>query len=208
MLRETLQFSKKILLSSPSRRALVEPVFLNPRIPSLESSLPQSHPLDKRQTQILAIPTTYAGLNAGPQPGALVGIVVGSIAGFIIILYIILTLFRLQMGRGEVIEEKIIRHRRRRPSRSVSRTSRSASRNSRVISDTSPRRERIIREEETVIVEEHMSASIEDEDVVEVIEEHSPERRPQRKPTRSGFRTVDPAEFGGGGGPVRKVGRR
>ena len=112
----------------------------------------------------------------------------------------------MNRGGGEVVEEKIVRHSyRRRPSRSASGTSRSRSR---VISAASspPRRERVVREEETVIVEEHVDASVED-DIVEVIEEHSPER-PARKPTRSGFRTVDPAEFGGGGRPIRKVGRR
>ncbi|ETI25337.1 hypothetical protein G647_02109 [Cladophialophora carrionii CBS 160.54] len=206
ILREALQFTKQGLLSSPSRRKLVQPVFLDPHSPSLEIS---SHPLSKRQVQILAIPTTYAGLNSGPQPGALVGIVVGSITGFILILYIILSLFRLRGGSGQVVEEKVIRHsHRRRPSRSASRTSRSASR---VISAaSSPRRERIVREEETVIVEEHVDPpSIVDDDIVEVIEEHSPERRPPRKPSgRSGYRTVDPAEFGGGGAPMRKLGRR
>jgi hypothetical protein len=139
----------------------------------------------------------------------LVGIVVGSIAGFILILYVILSLFRLRNGGGQVVEEKIIRHaHRRRPSRSASRTSRSASR---VISvASSPHRERFVREEETVIVEEHVDPpSIVEDDIVEVIEEHSPERTPPRKASgRSGFRTVDPAEFGGGGRPVRKLGRR
>lgn len=47
--------------------------------------------------------------------------------------------------------------------------------------------------------------SVLEEDVVEVIEEHSPER-PQRK--KSGYRTVDPAEFGGGSAPRRKLSRR
>ncbi|EXJ57574.1 hypothetical protein A1O7_07922 [Cladophialophora yegresii CBS 114405] len=207
ILREAVQFTKQSLLSSPSRRNLVQPVFLAPRTPSIEIS---SHELSKRQVQILAIPTTYAGLNSGPQPGALVGIVVGSITGFILILYIILSLFRLRGGgNGQVVEEKIIRHsHRRRPSRSASRTSRSASR---VISAaSSPRRERIVREEETVIVEEHVDPpSTVGDDIVEVIEEHSPERRPPRKPSgRSGYRTVDPAEFGGGGAPMRKLGRR
>jgi len=53
--------------------------------------------------------------------------------------------------------------------------------------------------EESVMVEE------EEDDVVEVIEEHSPERPARRK---SGYRTVDPAEFGGGNEPRRKLGRR
>ena len=34
-------------------------------------------PLARRQIAVLAIPTTYTGLNTGPQPGAVVGIVLG-----------------------------------------------------------------------------------------------------------------------------------
>ena len=59
-------------------------------------------------------------------------------------------------------------------------------------------------EPDEVIVEEEHSVS---EDIVEVIEEHSPERRPSRKKP-SGFRTVDPGQFGGGSAPMRKVSRR
>jgi hypothetical protein len=65
-----------------------------------------------------------------------------------------------------------------------------------------------VREEETVIVEEHVSPPRSEDDIVEVIEEHSPERPARGKSGRSGFRTVDPAEFGGGRGPTRKLGRR
>ncbi len=57
------------------------------------------------------------------------------------------------------------------------------------------------REEETVIVEEEVSSV--GDDIVEVIEEHSPER-PARK---SGFRTVNPAEFAGGRGTTSRLGR-
>ncbi|EXJ87944.1 hypothetical protein A1O1_04871 [Capronia coronata CBS 617.96] len=158
-------------------------------------------PLSKRQNAILAIPTTYAGLNSGPAPGALVGIVLGSIAGFILILYIFLSAFRLSgygSNRETVVEEDVVRHRRRSPRRSRSR--------SRAMTEASgPRRERVV--EERVVVEEDVAPSAE-EDIVEVIEEHSPER-PARKPSgRSGYRTVDPAEFGGGNRPMRKVSRR
>jgi len=52
----------------------------------------------------------------------------------------------------------------------------------------------------------------EDDDIVEVIEEHSPPRRVRRsgsgRQPQSGFRTVDPGEYGGGGRPLRKVSRR
>ncbi|KAK4940361.1 hypothetical protein LTR10_019467 [Elasticomyces elasticus] len=168
----------------------------------------KSQSLDKRQNVILAIPTTYAGLNSGPAPGALVGIVLGSIAGFILLLYIILSAFRLsgfQRGGG-VVEEEVIRHRRR--SRSRSRAMTEASGPAR--SPPRPRRERVVREE-TVVVEERVEPSVSaEDDIVEVIEEHSPERPPPKREStrRSGYRTVDPAEFGGGSRPMRKVPRR
>ncbi len=64
-------------------------------------------------------------------------------------------------------------------------------------------RERNSEPTEVIVEEEH-------DDIVEVIEEHSPERRPNRRESKrtSGFRTVDPAEFGGGSRPMRKVSRR
>lgn len=45
-----------------------------------------------------------------------------------------------------------------------------------------------------------------EDDIVEVIEEHDPPRRVKSK-RQSGFRTVDPAQFAGGGRPLRKVRR-
>lgn len=202
LLRQTIQISKRTLhsaaLSSLRSREPVQPVFLQPST------------LDKRQVTVLAIPTTYAGLNSGPAPGAVVGIVLGSIAGFILILYIILSAFRLSgyWGRETIVEEEIIRRSHRRSPR------RSRSRSIVVAEVSRPPRERV---REEIIVEEHVerrrpeSVVVEEEEdeIVEVFEEASPERRPPRKPsTRSGFRTVDPAEFGGGGRPVRKVPRR
>jgi len=204
VLKATVGVSKQALSDliltprSPVSEA-IHPVFINPSN------------LLKRQEAILAIPTTYAGLNAGPAPGAVVGIVLGTIAGFILILYIFFSGLRLSgyWTRETIIEEnEVHRHRSSRRSRS------------RPMSEVhSPRREReVVREEreETVIVEEEFSpepASVvveeEEDDIVEVIEEHSPERSPKRRPSgRSGFRTVDPAEFGGGSRPMRKVSRR
>lgn len=170
---------------------------------------PRDDTLAKRQQNvILAIPTTYAGLNSGPAPGALAGIVLGSIAGFILILYVLLSAFRFGIfgNRQTVVEEEIVRHHHQ------SRRSRSRSRAMTEVSHHhSPRRERVVRErEETVVVEEHVEPSVSaDDDIVEVIEEHSPERPPKRGPSgRSGYRTVDPAEFGGGSRPIRKISRR
>lgn len=58
--------------------------------------------------------------------------------------------------------------------------------------------------EEAVVVEE------EEEDIVEVIEEHSPEPPPRRRSSArrsTTFRTIDPAEYGGGDAPSRRISR-
>lgn len=203
--------------SSPSiiRRGLEALTRLTTRQPHDIS--PASILLSKRQTQILAIPTIYEGLNAGPQPGTVVGIVLGSVAGFLLLLWLIYTCANLGggpfsgWGRQTVVEEEIIRERRSR-SRSVSRSRSRASRTetAEVLSvHRSPSR----RMRETIVVEERRTsrpAPPPEDDIVEVIEEHSPVRRPSRRESKrtSGFRTVDPAEFGGGDRPMRKVSRR
>lgn len=172
--------------------------------------------LSKRQNQILAIPTTYAGLNEGPQPGAVAGIVIGSVAGFLLILWLLYTCFGGGFGGGrtEVVEEEIVRRHSRSPRRSHSHSEtieiKSRSRS------PPPRRER-----ERIIVEETRRVSRPPpepepepepiDDIVEVIEEHSvsDDRPPPSRKTskrQSGYRTVDPAEFGGGGGrSMRRV---
>jgi hypothetical protein len=163
----------------------------------------------KRQTQILAIPTTYAGLNQGPAPGTVAGIVIGSVAGFLLILWLLYTCFNMggfPGGRGgEVVEEEIVRHRSRSPRRSRSRSETIEITKSR--SPPRQQRERIV-VEETRRVSRPPEPEPEDQfdDIVEVIEDHSPSPPPRRTSKRSsGFRTVDPAEFGGGGRPMRKV---
>lgn len=70
----------------------------------------------------------------------------------------------------------------------------------------------VVEEESTVHSDEHVVVEEEEEDIVEVIEEHSPEPPPRRRssaaPRRSGaFRTVDPAEYGGGDAPSRRISR-
>ncbi|EXJ86646.1 hypothetical protein A1O3_03599 [Capronia epimyces CBS 606.96] len=194
IIRGTINLSKRtltdgVLTSRSPVSEVIHPILIAP------SSL------SKRQNAILAIPTTYAGLNNGPAPGAIVGIILGSIAGFVLILYIILSAYRLSGygNRETVVEEEVIHHRRRSPRRSRSRSQA-------MTEVSSPHRERVV--EERVVVEEHLSPSVEEEDIVEVIEEHSPERPARKHSGRSGYRTVDPAEFGGGSRPMRKVSRR
>jgi hypothetical protein len=71
--------------------------------------------LARRQIAVLAIPTTYAGLNSGPQPGSVVGIVLGSVAGFLLLLWFLYTCFGAGNPfagvSGAVVEEEVIRRR-------------------------------------------------------------------------------------------------
>jgi hypothetical protein len=75
-------------------------------------------PLARRQIAVLAIPTTYTGLNTDPQPGTVVGIVIGSVAGFLLLIWVIYTCFGVTIpfsgwGNRVVIEEEVIRSRHR-----------------------------------------------------------------------------------------------
>jgi hypothetical protein len=81
--------------------------------------------LARRQTAVLAIPTTYAGLNSGPQPGTVAGIVLGSIAGFLLLLWFLYTCSgngNPFAGSGTVVEEEVVTRRRSTASRSRSRS--------------------------------------------------------------------------------------
>ena len=73
------------------------------------------NPLGKRQTAVLAIPTTYTGLNSGPPPGTVVGIVLGSVAGFLLLLWVLYTcsgdVNPFFWGTRTVVEEEVIRRR-------------------------------------------------------------------------------------------------
>lgn len=156
--------------------------------------------LEKRQQYILAIPTTYDTINNSPAPGAVAGITLGAVFGSIFILWLILLIISTYIRRGTVVKTEIIEKHNHHRSRSRSRRSRS--RGTRRVKEE-VRIERSVSRparEESVVVEE------EEDDIVEVIEEHSPERRPSKR--ASGFRTVDPAEFGGGNAPRRKLSRR
>lgn len=165
--------------------------------------------LEKRQQYILAIPTTYDTINSSPAPGAVAGITLGAVFGSVLLLFLILLILRQYTGRS-IVEKEIIEthhhHRNSRRSRSRSTRSRSSRGRSQMTERQRVRQETRVERSvsrpapESVVVEEQ------EDDVVEVIEEHSPERPPQRK--KSGYRTVDPAEFGGGGDPRRKLGRR
>ncbi|ETI24978.1 hypothetical protein G647_04348 [Cladophialophora carrionii CBS 160.54] len=71
--------------------------------------------LAKRQRGILAIPTTYLGLNSGPSPGILTAIVVGAVGGFLLIVYVIYAIATFGSGvfsrKTTVVEEDVVHHR-------------------------------------------------------------------------------------------------
>ena len=154
----------------------------------------------KRQSTVLAIPTQYQGLRAGPAPGTVVGIVLGSVAGFLFVLWL---LWMASNGtsfiRTTAIEEEDVVIRRR------SRSPRSHRSRRPEMSEGGPRRERVVRTErivrdsvppprepsrirETIVVEESRpERRVQGDDIVEVIEEHDsigeipPPRRKSRR---------------------------
>ncbi|MCJ1249295.1 hypothetical protein MMC30_006518 [Trapelia coarctata] len=198
-----------------------QPRHILPSIPSLHArTLPNSwsstsirtlttkiSSLIRRQTQILPIPATYAGLNAGPDSGTVVGITLGSVAAFLLVLWLLYTCFGQVGTGGQVVQEEVIRRRSRSPRR------RSVSRSETIEIASPPRRERTPpRREpsrrETIVVEETRRRD-DGDDIVEVIEEHSPPPRRVRSSRNSGgYRNVDPDQYAGGPEPFRKVSSR
>lgn len=159
--------------------------------------------LEKRQQYILAIPTTYDSINTSPAPGTVAGITLGAVGGFILLLYLILLILKQYTGRS-IVEKEVIEthHHHRGGGRRSSRSSRGRAQmteRQRVREEVRIERSVSRAAPESVVVEEQ------EDDIVEVMEEHSPVR-PQRK--KSGYRTVDPAELGGGSAPRKKLGRR
>ncbi|KAJ9293785.1 hypothetical protein DTO271G3_7412 [Paecilomyces variotii] len=153
--------------------------------------------LVSRQTQVVSIPATYGGLDAGPAPGVVAGIILGSVGGFFLLLYFIYTAVGWNNNRLSVVEEDVVVRRspsRRRRSREVVE----------VVRSRSPPRSR----HDRIVVEESVTTQTED-DVVEVIEEASSVEPAPRRSRRSGgsYRTVDPYEYGGGDAPPRRVRR-
>lgn len=180
------------------------------------------------------IPATYSGLNTGPAPGTVVGIVFGSVAGFLLLLWLIYTCFSIGGAPpvSSVVDEReevVVRRRSRSsPRREVSSHTRSEvievsqtrdrTRTPSPPSPPSPVRSPPRRQStrtERIVIEETRRASRPPppppppDDIVEVIEEHSPDP-PSRRASRrqSGFRTVDPNDFGGGDRQLRSVSRR
>ncbi|GAD98106.1 conserved hypothetical protein [Paecilomyces variotii No. 5] len=151
-----------------------------------------------RQAQVVSIPATYGGLNAGPSPGVVAGIILGSVGGFLLLLYIIYTAVAWNNNRLTIAEEDIVVRRspsHRRRSREVVE----------VVRSRSPPRSR---HNDRIVVDESVTTQTED-DVVEVIEEASSVEPAPRRSRRSGgsYRAVDPYAYGGGDAPPRRVRR-
>ncbi|KAJ5578414.1 uncharacterized protein N7459_007378 [Penicillium hispanicum] len=159
--------------------------------------------LQKRYTTI-SIPATYGRLNSGPAPGTVAGIVLGSVGGVIVILY--LTFLALNpggMARGSssnTVDEEVVVRSGRAPSQ----------RRSDMIEVEEYRgrrpsyRRRPSADDEHIVVEGSVSATTDSRDVIKVNEDSSgvssasppPPRRARSR--RSGVRTVDPYDYGGG----------
>ncbi|KAK4614165.1 hypothetical protein CLAFUW4_08941 [Fulvia fulva] len=177
--------------------------------PSLLTRVP--HTLTKRQSGgVLAIPTQYQGINAGPAPGAVVGIVLGSIAGFLLLIWILWVATNSGSGfiRSSRLTEEDVVVRRRSRSRGTRRSHARTEMTSR-----SPRRARVIRQErivrdsvppprqpsrirETVLVDDMRGPPerrVDGDDIVEVIEENSsiglPEPRRKNRRSSAGYST-------------------
>jgi len=172
---------------------LVKRIFSN-----ASKSAPQileRHTIESRQS-VVAIPTVYQGLNAGPPPGEVAGIVLGSVAGFFLLIWLFSSLANIN-NNGSVVEEEVVVRRSRSPRSRPSRRSEMASR--------SPRPERIIRQERIVrdssrappprssfvVEEERRERRVDGDDIVEVIEENSsvgPRRKSKRSSGNSRYR--------------------
>lgn len=184
---------------------------LHPRLANVAHKLADAAPalLHRRQQNMVAIPTIYAGLNSGPAPGAVVGIVLGSVAGFLIIVWLLVS--SMSNGGGNVVageEEIVVRRRSRSRSprsrrsrrstrvtevREISRSPHPRSRRQSSVPRTPPRivEERMERER---VVDRRMDGRVDGDDIVEVFEEHSdisappPRRKSSHRRGGSGYR--------------------
>ena len=202
--------------------------FANPN-PKRDTHNSKTHELSRRALQTNVIPLSYNF--SGAKPGVVVGATLGAVAGILFIIWLV----SLLMGKpatgfiqGSDVTDVHVRRTHVSPPRSR-RTRRTRTHRSSMSERSSPprRNERILVEErrrtqrsrpppepplspeierDVVDVEERETERrVENDDVVEVIEEGSslPSEPPRRK--KSGYRTVDPHEYGGGNFPQKEV---
>ena len=180
---------------------------------TVHSSTSSNHfnSLHRRQS-IVVVPALYN--TNGAKPSTVIAAVLGSVGGLLLLLWLIYTCFNF-VNPSRVVEEEVVvrrnsRHTSHHSPRSVSRARSVRSEvqeTTRIRSSTPPPRRESRRE--TIIVEEtRRPERVErDEDIVEVFEEHSPDPPPRRSRSGrvSGYRNVDPGDFGGGSRPLRPV---
>lgn len=160
----------------------------------------------RQQGTTILIPGIYSNMNDSPPPGTVIGAVLGSVFGFLLILWLLYSLFN-RSGSGAVVAEEDVVVRERRGSRSSRRAETIEVSRSRSRSPLPPSPVRTESRTERVIVEERRMPVEREDDVVEVIEEHSPPRRSKggRSRPQSGYRSVEPDRYAGGNHPVREV---
>lgn len=121
---------------APLRFSTAAGAILTPRSNASSSSsyaiTPISSLLTKRLTNILhlrprqqsatpeIIPTTYGNLNSGPAPGTVIGIVLGSVGGLLLLMWLFYTCFNIGRTDDSVVEEVVVKNRRKRNSRGKS----------------------------------------------------------------------------------------
>ncbi|GME27307.1 hypothetical protein GTA08_BOTSDO10805 [Neofusicoccum parvum] len=215
-------------IAAPGPAALLEPRSAAASNPLLARSSRHVVPRQNYDSSGGYIPLSYQGLNSGPAPGAVVGIVLGSVAGFLLIAWLLLTVANLS-GRNAIAgeEEIVVRERHARSPRS--RRSRRSSRHEiREISRSPRPHQHIVVEERrtsvppppppqprprsrSVLVEERVTTErerrVDGDDIVEVIEEHSPPRRHRSRRESGGYRSVDPDLYAGGNYPQHHISR-
>ncbi|KAI9786552.1 MAG: hypothetical protein M1816_007876 [Peltula sp. TS41687] len=187
---------------------LIHPRALATAAPPI-SSLPKS--LVGRQEPTILIPAIYSNMNDSPAPGTVIGAVLGAVFGFLLILWLLYSLFN-RNGRGAVVAEEDVVVRERRGSRSrrteTVEVSRSRSRSPLPLPRSPPPARTESRTERVIVEERRVPVPVQrEDDIVEVIEEHSPPRRSKDRRSRptGGYRPVDPDRYAGGNLPVQEV---
>lgn len=191
------------LEASRVRIASPPPFSINQNAPN--DLLLSSH-LEKRYSTV-SIPSTYGRLHSSPAPGTVAGIVLGSVGGVVLILYLTFLALNpggLARGSSSVIDEEVVV--RSRPG------SRRHSDMIEVVEGRDRRHDsyrRRLSPRDQITVEESMTGSQTTDsrrnDFIEVMEEESSGlssvSRPPRmrsRSRRSGVRSVNPHDHGGG----------
>lgn len=152
----------------------------------------------RRQVVPGIIPSYYQDQD-GPAAATVVGITLGAVAGFLFICWLLAALCGATGQTNNIAaEEEIVVRKRAKTSSSSRRSRRSRHAEMRHYS-RSPRRPSVIVDERrtsgprrsSIIVEERIETRVPNDDIVEVIEEHSDSTPPRRKRHSRGYRSVN-----------------